>query len=133
MADASTSFSWVRPNQLTETANRLLTDAQQGAAIHVPSLWRFEVANGLLVAVRRKLMTEVERKSGLSFLSRLNIVIDSDAVSLAWTTISDLAVSYGLSVYDAAYLELAIRKQLPLASRDGPLRKAAEKARVEVL
>lgn len=133
VVDASTGYSWVRPSQLTETAKQLLKDAEQGAAIHVPGLWRLEVANGLLVAVRRRLMTEIERKSGLSFLSRLNLAIDSQADSLAWTTISDLAVTYNLSVYDAAYLELAIRKQLPLTSRDGPLRSAAANAGVEVL
>ena len=92
-----------------------------------------EVGNALLVAVRRKLMTDAQRKSALILLSRLNVLVDADMAALAWTKISDLAAGYTLSVYDAAYLELAVRKRLPLASRDEPLRAAARKSGVNVL
>jgi predicted nucleic acid-binding protein len=59
--------------------------------------------------------------------------VDADTAALAWTNISDLAAKHTLSVYDAAYLELALRKRLPLASRDEPLRAAARKSGVKVL
>ena len=132
MVDASISFSWVRRTQLTETANRLLADAEEGAAVHVPSVWPLELANGLLMGVRRRLITDVERRSAIALISELNVSIDTDAPDLAWTTIYNLALAYSLSIYDAAYLELAMRKQLPLASRDGDLRRAAAQAGVEV-
>jgi predicted nucleic acid-binding protein len=133
VADSSIGVSWVHPNQRTDAAGRLLEDVQDGSVVHVASLWPLEVANSLVVAVRRRAMTEQERRTALLFLSRLSFVIDSEASALAWTTVSDLAMLYGLSVYDAVYLELAMRKQLPLASRDGPLRSAASRAGVELL
>jgi predicted nucleic acid-binding protein len=133
IADSSIGVSWVHPSQRTEKATRLLQDIEEGAVLHVTSLWPLEVANSLLIGVRRRTITETERKSGVSFLSRLNLVIDGEAGFLAWTTISDLALAYGLSVYDATYLELAIRKQLPLATRDGALQRAAQRAGVELL
>ena len=123
----------MHPSQRTERTTGLLQDVQEGATVHVSNLWPLEVANSLLIAVRRRIMTEPERKSALTFLSNLNVAIDTEAGSLAWTTISDLAGSYNLSVYDAVHLELAIRKQLPLATRDGALQAAARRAAVELL
>jgi predicted nucleic acid-binding protein len=106
---------------------------QGGATIHVPSLWAIEVANALLAAVRRKLMTDSQRRAAINLLFRTGAKVDSDTADLAWTAISDLAIKYGLSVYDASYLELAVRKTLPLASRDEPLRAAARKCGVKLM
>ena len=133
VADSSVGLAWVHPSQATELTARLLADVEAGATVHVSSLWPLEVGNALLVAVRRKLMTDSQRKFALSLLSRLNIVVDAETASLAWMNISDLAAKHTLSVYDASYLELALRKRLPLASRDEPLRAAAKKSGVKVL
>jgi predicted nucleic acid-binding protein len=133
VADSSIGIGWVHPSQSSELTKELLEAAKSGAAVHVPSHWHLEIANALLVAVRRKLMTEAHRQSGLTLLAQLRLVIDDETSSSAFTTISDLAVKYSRSAYDAAYLELARRKSLPLGSRDEPLRAAAKRVGVAVL
>jgi predicted nucleic acid-binding protein len=133
IADSSIGIAWVHPGQATERTRSLLAEVETGAAVHVPSLWPLELANALLVAVRRKLITHSQRKSALLLLSGLNVTVDPEASSLAWTTISDLAATHNLSVYDSTYLELALRKRLPLASRDEPLRLAARREGLALL
>ena len=133
IADASVGIAWVHPNQGTDVTQEWLSQAEAGSAVYVASLWPLEIANALLVAVRRNRMTHAHRANCLSFLARLDIHVDGQAGTLAWSSISDTAVTYNLTVYDAAYLELAVRKQLPLATRDGALRVAAQQAGVKVL
>jgi predicted nucleic acid-binding protein len=133
VADSSIALAWVHPSQATALSRALLGDVEAGAVIHVTSLWPLETGNALLVAVRRKLITDTQRKSALSLLSRLNVAIDGETASLAWSTISDLARKHNLSLYDSTYLELALRKTLPLASRDEPLRLAARREGVKIL
>jgi predicted nucleic acid-binding protein len=133
VADSSVGLAWIHPAQATALTRALLHDVESGAVVHVAVLWPLEIANALLVAVRRKLITDAQRKAALALLPALNVVIDFEAPLLAWTTISDLASAHNLSAYDACYLELASRKMLPLASRDEPLRAAARKAGIEVL
>ena len=131
--DSSIALAWVHPSQATAATNDLLEGVAGGATVYVPILWHLEVGNALLVAVRRKLMTHAQRESAFSLLSKLNVFVDAESPSLAWTDISRLAVEHSLSVYDASYLELAVRKKLPLASRDEPLRRAARDSNVGVL
>jgi predicted nucleic acid-binding protein len=133
IVDSSVGVGWVHPSQANELTKQLLEEAKGGAAIYVPSLWHLEIANTLLVFVRRKLITEAQREVGLTLLSQLRILIDDETNRLAFSTISELAAKHALSVYDAAYLELARRKSLPLASRDEALRTAAKKAGVKLL
>jgi predicted nucleic acid-binding protein len=133
VVDSSVGVGWVHPSQATELTKHLLEEAKNGAAVNVPALWHLEIANGLLVAVRRKLMTGAQRELGLTFLSQLQIVIDDESNRLAFSTISEIAARYSLTVYDAAYLELARRKSLPLGTRDEPLRAAAKKSGIKLL
>lgn len=133
VADTSIAVGWVHPSQATDLTRKLIEEINAGTVFHVTSLWPLEVGNALLCAVRRKIMTDAQRKAGLSLLSQLNAVVDLETASRAWTGISDLAVRHTLSIYDASYLELAIRKTLPLASRDEPLRTAAKKNGLIVL
>lgn len=133
VADSSVGIGWIHPSQATELTKKLLEETKDGAAVHVPALWHLEIANGLLAAVRRKLMTEAQRQLGLALLSQLRIIIDDQTNRLAFSTISELASKHSLSVYDAAYLELARRKSLPLGTRDEPLRAAAKKSGVKLL
>ncbi len=132
VADSSIGIGWVHPSQANELTRRLLEEATSGAAIHVPSLWHLEISNTLLVFVRRKLLTDAQRSVGLTLLAQLRIVPDDETNRLAFTTISELAVSHTLSVYDAAYLELSRRKSLPLATRDEALKAAARKAGIRL-
>jgi predicted nucleic acid-binding protein len=99
----------------------------------VPHLWHLEVANSLTVAVRRKRVSQDFRDDVLKDLQELNISVDSDTAANAWSATVRLADLYGLTVYDAAYLELAQRLRLPLATLDQALAKAARAAGVEIL
>jgi predicted nucleic acid-binding protein len=133
VADCSVGIGWIHPSQATELTRRLLEDAKGGAAVHVPSIWHLEMANALLAAVRRKLMTEAHRQAGLAMLAQLMLIVDHETSAVAFSAISDLALKHSLSAYDAAYLELARRKSFPLGSRDEPLRAAAKKSGVRLL
>jgi predicted nucleic acid-binding protein len=98
-----------------------------------PALWSLEASNALLVLTRRGKLTEDERAEALTALAQLSVVLDHEMAALAFGKLSDLATRHGLSVYDAAYLELAMRRKLPIACKDGPLRTAAKRARVKLL
>lgn len=133
VADSSVGIGWIHPSQSTDLTRTLLEAAKRGVPVHVPALWHLEIANALLVAVRRKLMTETQREIGLALLSQLRVIVDDETSRLAFSTISELAAKQSLSVYDAAYLELARRKSLPLGTRDEPLKAAAKKSGVKLL
>jgi predicted nucleic acid-binding protein len=114
--------------------HKLLLDAiAAGATVRAPALWSLETANALLVLMRRGKLTEKDRLAALAALAQLSVVLDHEMAALAFGKLSQLAIRYGLSVYDAAYLELALRKKLPLACKDGPLRAAAKRSRVKLL
>jgi len=130
VADASVAIAWVHPGQATASTQSMLEAIAEGAVFEVPSLWLLEVANVLLVLRRRGRVTERERRLAAEHVLMLPHVVDGDGTSLAFTRLSELAAKYRLSVYDAAYLELAMRRDLPLATKDGPLSNAARKARV---
>jgi predicted nucleic acid-binding protein len=92
-----------------------------------------EVANALLMGERRKRSTEAETIKWTGILASLPIAIDGETHSRAWSDTLSLARGHNLSAYDAAYLELAIRRGMPLATIDGKLRTAAEAAGVALL
>jgi predicted nucleic acid-binding protein len=122
--DTSLTLSWYFEDERTPAADALLDRvANQGAT--VPGLWRLEIANGLRTAIRRKRIDEGYRNRAIAQLARLPITVDPDTDRYAWTTILQLADRFALTPYDAAYVELAQRLVLPLATLDGPLRAAA--------
>lgn len=90
----------------------------------VPSLWRLEVANALHMAVRRQRIDAAFRDASLADLRSLVVEIDPDTDQQAWATTLHLAERFDLTLYDAAYLELAQRRNLPLATLDQALRNA---------
>lgn len=99
----------------------------------VPSLWRLEVANVLEMNRRRGRNDASFRDAALADLAILPIEIDMNTDRLAWNATLDLAEKHNLTLYDAAYLELALRRGLPLATLDRDLRDAARLERVPVL
>jgi predicted nucleic acid-binding protein len=105
----------------------MLESLAQGAVIEVPAIWPLEVANVLTVLARRGKLTESERQTGLGWFRALPVKVDHEMAVLAFSKLSELAAKHNLSVYDAAYLELALRRRLPLGCKDGPLREAARK------
>lgn len=132
VADASVAIAWVHAGQATATTQALLVAIAEGAVFEVPGIWPLEVANALLVLRRRGVLTERERRLAAERLHMLPYVVDADTSFLAFGVLSEFGAKYGLSVYDAAYLELAKRRGLPLACKDGPLIAAARKARVAI-
>lgn len=130
--DASVAIGWVHPGQANADASALLDAMAAGATIEVPALWSLEVANALTVLVRRRKLAADERSLALGWLRGLPLRVDHDGAALAFSVLSELAFRFDLSVYDATYLELAIRRRLPLACADGPLRSAASKTGVEL-
>jgi predicted nucleic acid-binding protein len=130
VADASVAIGWVHPAQATPRTEAMLEAIAGGATVEAPALWPLEVANALLVLVRRRKLSESERQTALGWLRGLRVRIDHESASLAMSRLSELAAVHGLSVYDAAYLELAQRRHLALGCQDGPLRKAARRAGV---
>ena len=133
IADASVGVAWAVDSQAGNAADALLDGVAGGAPVIVPTLWPFEVANSLLVLVRRKKILAEDRDRALAALARMPLVVDDEGPRLAFGKISELAHEHGLSVYDATYLELALRRKLPLASRDEALCKAAHTCRVRLL
>ena len=132
VVDASVAIAWVHPGQATVATQTLLSSLAEGAVFEVPSIWPLEVANALISLKRRGRLTERERRLASEWLRLLPHAIDSEASVIAFDVLSDLAAKHGLSVYDAAYLELAGRRGLALVSKDGALLAAARKARVAV-
>ena len=132
VADASVAVGWVHPAQATPQTAAMLDAIAEGAILEVPALWPLEVANALTVLVRRRKLTENERQTALGWLRVLPLHVDHEMSSLAFSRLSELASTYHLSVYDAAYLELAQRRKLILSCNDGPLRKAATRCGVRI-
>jgi len=130
--DTSLTLSWYFEDERTPAADALLDRvADQGAM--VPGLWRLEIANGLRTAIRRKRIDEGFRNRAIAQLARLPINVDPDTDRYAWTTTLQLADLFALTPYDAAYIELAQRLVLPLATLDEPLRAAATALGVALL
>lgn len=132
IADASVAVAWVHPAQATKETDAMLQAIEDGATVEVPALWTLEVANALVVLVRRNKLAEAERQAALGCLRSLPVKIDHETTSLGLTVLSELASEHALSVYDAAYLELSKRRKLPLACKDGALREAARKSGVKL-
>ena len=133
VVDASVGVSWAVYSQSSPAAAVLLEEVSAGKPFVVPGLWMFEVANALLVLMRRKMIQPQRCSRARAALSRLHPVIDDDGPRLALHRIWEFADKFTLSIYDAVYLELAERKGLPLASRDAALRRAAAKCGVPLL
>lgn len=133
VADASVAISWSSPTQATEATDRLLDDILGGALPVVPPLWLYEISNALLLLCRRKKITAADYSEARLLLSRLRFSIDSEGMGFVATRVADLALEHDLTVYDAAYLELAIRQRIPLASRDRNLNLVAQRLGVVLL
>src|SRR3954467_342998 len=113
--DNSVAMVWGFEDEAEPYAEALL-DLMPTARAYVPTLWPLEVANVLLVGERRKRITPADTAKFLSLLGTFPITIDDETTGRAWSETLNLARSQALSVYDAAYLELAMRRGLPLAT-----------------
>jgi predicted nucleic acid-binding protein len=132
VVDASVAIAWVHPAQATRQTTAMLDAVADGATVEVPALWPLDVANALIVLVRRRKLADDDRHAALGWLRGLRVRVDHEMSALAFSRLSELARAHQLSVYDAAYLELAQRRRLLLGCKDGPLRTAAKRAGVEL-
>jgi predicted nucleic acid-binding protein len=130
--DSSATLAWIHGDETTEAIRRVFDAIADNGAM-VPALWRLEVANTLTMAVRKRRIDPDFRRAALADLAFLDITTDQQTDSYAWTDTLNPADHFGLTVYDAAYLELAQRKTLPLATLDRELRTAATAIGVTVL
>jgi len=122
--DASVALAWCFEDERSDYADRLL-DGLMEAKVAAPELWGLEVTNALLVAVRKKRIDEDQMSGALEFLQGLPVEFYPTPRDRSQGRILELAFETGLTVYDATYLELAERLDLPLAALDVRLRKAA--------
>ena len=132
VVDSSIALAWGLPDETSQEADRFLSRISMRGILWVPALWWYEMANALLVAQRRKRLGEAERVRLMELYRRLPIRTDVSLDSDIMWRLQTLAIEYNLSAYDAAYLELAQRRSLGLATVDRPLRGAAQKAGMKV-
>lgn len=129
--DASVALAWGFPDEASDYAEQVLL-ALEGQTILVPALWATEITNAVLVAERRKRIRQPEIRRFVELLGDLTVVMDSQTVADSLGNILPLGREYGLSAYDAAYLDVAIRHGAPLATLDGNLQKAGRKAGIDI-
>ena len=130
--DASLTLAWYFPDESNEGTDALLMQVAGTGAV-APVHWQGEVANGFQTAIRRGRVDAAYRDSSLRDLGSLGIEIDSDTNLHIWNATVQLSDLHGLTIYDAAYLELAQRRRVPLATLDAELRQAAQKSHLDVL
>ena len=129
--DGSVTLAWTTSDEVTPAVQDVFDRIIAAHAV-VPAL-RPEVANGLHMGVRRGRLDAAERDATLADLATLDIRTDADTETHAWSGTVRLAERFGLTIYDACYLEPAQRRALPLASLDGDLRAAADACGVPLL
>jgi predicted nucleic acid-binding protein len=128
--DASATLAWCFEDEASDWTEALLARLTSVDTAVVPQHWPVEVANTFLVAVRRGRITRERSARFFRDLLALPIRIDSTSREVAFSRVFALAEKHGLTVYDAAYLELAIRESIALATLDNDLRTAARAAGV---
>jgi predicted nucleic acid-binding protein len=130
--DASVTLCWCFENQGTDYTEAIFNRLAGGDEAAVPFIWPIEVANVLVIAERRKALKVANVTGFLEELSAWPIQVDTLGVDRAFQQILSTAREQSLTAYDAAYLELAIREGLPLATLDDDLRKAAKAVGVKI-
>ncbi len=131
--DGSAALGFLMSDERAPEASAALDALERGVPTWVPCHWALEVANGLLVAERRKRASHADVAEALDVVLSLPVEVDPDTVGHVAGETAGLARQYGLTIYDAAYLELAMRRGAALATSDADLARAAKKAGVALL
>jgi predicted nucleic acid-binding protein len=131
--DASMALSWLLPDEASDAAIAVQSYLAKADGVWVAAHWRLEVANSLCMAERRKRLDAAGVAQAVALFTQLPVVVDPETNEHASAETLSLARQHTLSVYDAAYLELALRRGAALASFDGPLRLVAKKLGVALL
>jgi len=130
--DSSVALAWVLPDEANPTLD-LLCDRLTNDVALVPPVWPLEIGNVLLVAVKRGRLKPREVNQLVTELRALPMEIDTASTEQALEATLALAQKYDLTTYDASYLELAKRRDLPLATLDTRLRQASLSAKITLL
>ncbi len=131
--DCSLALAWALPDETSARADRFLSKLSSESVFWVPALWWYEISNGLTNAQRRHRLTEADSIHAVELYGELPIQTDLELSPDAVWRFQALARKYSLSAYDAAYLELAQRKGIGLATLDRHLTTSARKAGVKVI
>ena len=126
VVDASVALAWCFDDEATP-ATRALLDRFELEQAEVPSLWHLELANALALAERKRRITPSRSSEFIALVAALPIATDAETSTRALNAVLDLARSERLSAYDASYLELAMRRGIPLATTDRELARAARR------
>ena len=125
--DSSLAAAWCFPDERTDYTNSVLKAVSTPLEAIAPRLWTYEIRNSVLVGIRRERITQQHAREFLQHLTALPIrLVDPSSYDAVFA----LAARHGLTVYDAAYLDLAVRERLPLASLDSKLCEAAQNSNV---
>lgn len=130
--DCSVALAWVFPDESSPELDRLQDSLESDFAI-VPAHWSLEFANALLMARRRGRISVAQMKTTLAWIGELSVEVDDRTFAQGLNSTLTLADKYGLTSYDAAYLELAIRSGFPLATLDKALKAAAVRSGIRTL
>jgi predicted nucleic acid-binding protein len=131
--DASTVLTWCFPDEEARKAREISERIAAGDSVVVPSFWRHEILNALLVGERRKRLAPELVEAFITELNGLPVEVDQPTPANVFDTTQTLCRKHGLTAYDAAYLEIAMRDGYPLATVDADLRRAAVAERIQVL
>ena len=131
--DASVALAWTLPDEGSARAERFLARISPESVLWVPALWWYEIANALTMAQRRRRMTEADCARAVALYGMLPIGTDLDLNPAALSRFCILARQHSLSAYDAAYLELAQRRGVGIATLDRGLTLVARRAGLQVL
>jgi predicted nucleic acid-binding protein len=131
IVDSSIALTWCFEDEASPETDRLFERVRDNGAI-VPGLWHLELGNVLLQAERRGRISRTDVARRLALIGDLPISVDQETTTRAWREILSLARAENLTAYDAAYLELADRRGLPLMTRDNALAEAAKRLGVIV-
>lgn len=130
--DVSLTMTWCFEDEAS-TETWALLDRLSDDSVLVPGIWAAEVANVLLVAERRRRLTRLQSRAFATRLLSLPILVEEASPRRLLTDVLTFGRDTGLAAYDALYLDLAVRHDLPLATLDTTMRAAARKSRVRVL
>lgn len=129
--DTSVALTWCFEDEATAETDRLLDHVRDNGAI-VPGLWYLELSNVLIQAEKRGRITQAQTAIRLALIADLPIMLDQETTNRAWREILAIARAEKLTTYDAAYLELAMRRNVPLFTKDKDLAEAAKRLGVSV-
>jgi predicted nucleic acid-binding protein len=132
VVDCSLAMAWLFKDEATASTKRLLRRLASESAL-VPALWYLEIANVMALAERKGRITAADSSVFINELSKLDFEIDAESSDRAFNHLLPLCRTHQLTSYDAVYLDLAVRRKLPLATLDEPLRKAARKLGIGLL